>query len=131
MRKTVGVFLLRGLIAPAVCLAGACPDAAGADDLAARVASYSISVTLNPEDHTLSASETLNWRNATELTANRVGLILCDDLETAARVIATEKASTTVPAKDRLRDLLAYSVSEPYFAVRRHLALNVRDEAAA
>lgn len=65
MRQTVAVFLLRGLIAPAVCLAGACPNAAGADDLAARVASYSISVTLNPEDHTLSASETLNWRNAT------------------------------------------------------------------
>ena len=30
--------------------------------------------------------------------------------------------------KERLRDLLAYAVSEPYFAVRRHLGLHVRDK---
>ena len=69
------------------------------------------------------------WRTATDLTANRVGLILCDDLETAARLIATETSNmSTMSAKDRLRDLLAYSVSEEYFAVRRHLGLVVREE---
>lgn len=66
------------------------------------------------------------WRTATDLTANRVGLILCNDLETAARMVATEAApQSTLSAKDRLRDLLAYSVSEDYFAVRRHLGVTV------
>ena len=66
------------------------------------------------------------WRSATDLTANRVGLILCNDLQVAARSVATEKSSqSTLSAKDRLRDLLAYSVSEEYFAVRKHLGLGV------
>jgi tetratricopeptide (TPR) repeat protein len=64
------------------------------------------------------------WRTATDLTANRVGFILCNDLETAARRVAVESAGvSTLSAKDRLRDLLAYSVSEPYFCIRRHLGL--------
>jgi hypothetical protein len=68
------------------------------------------------------------WRTATDLTANRVGLILCNDFETAAKQIATEDSTiSTMPAKERLRDLLAYSVSESYFAVRRHLALTVAE----
>jgi tetratricopeptide (TPR) repeat protein len=65
-----------------------------------------------------------SWRNTTDLTANRAGLILCNDLEVAARRVAVESGGfSTLPAKDRLRDLLAYSVSEGYFAVRRHLGL--------
>jgi golgin subfamily B member 1 len=72
------------------------------------------------------------WRTATDLTANRVGLILANDLETAARLVATETgAMSTLAAKERLRDLLAFSVSEGYFAVRRHLGVHVREEASA
>ena len=72
------------------------------------------------------------WRSAADLTANRVGFILCNDLEVAARAIATETAAMSgLPVKDRLRDLLAYSVSESYFQVRRHLGIHVREEAAA
>ncbi len=67
-----------------------------------------------------------SWRSATDLTANRVGLILCNDLQVAAKAIATEKTpQSTLSAKERLTDLLAYSVSEEYFAVRRHLGLSV------
>jgi hypothetical protein len=66
------------------------------------------------------------WRAATDLTANRVGLILCNDLEIAARMVATETGGLSgLPVKERLRDLLAYSVSESYFSVRRHLGLTV------
>lgn len=72
------------------------------------------------------------WRTATDLTANRVGLIVANDFETAARAIATEGAAlSSMSVKDRLRDLLAFAVSEPYFAVRRHLGLHVRQEGAA
>ena len=73
-----------------------------------------------------------SWRAATDLTANRVGLIVSNDLETAAKGIATEGASlSSMSVKERLRDLLAYAVSEPYFQVRRHLGLHVRGEANA
>lgn len=72
------------------------------------------------------------WRTATDLTANRVGFIVSNDLETAAKAIATEGAAlSSLSVKDRLRDLLAYSVSEQYFQVRRHLGLHVRGEAKA
>jgi hypothetical protein len=66
------------------------------------------------------------------LTANRVGFILCNDLETAARRVAVESAGvSTLSAKDRLRDLLAYSVSEQYFGVRKHLGLALEPRRAA
>jgi tetratricopeptide (TPR) repeat protein len=72
------------------------------------------------------------WRTATDLTANRVGFIVSNDLETAAKAIATEGAAlSSLSVKDRLRDLLAYAVSESYFGVRRHLGLHVREEASA
>ncbi|MBA3541286.1 MAG: tetratricopeptide repeat protein, partial [Deltaproteobacteria bacterium] len=72
------------------------------------------------------------WRTATDLTANRVGFIVANDLETAAKAIATEGAAlSSLSVKDRLRDLLAFAVSEPYFQVRRHLGQHVRGEASA
>ncbi len=74
----------------------------------------------------------LAWRSATDLTANRAGLILANDLASAAKAIATESTSLSgAPVKDRLRELLAYAVSESYFQVRRHLGLVVRAEASA
>ncbi len=70
------------------------------------------------------------WVSATDLTANRVGLILSNDLETAARMVAVEKGTqTTLSAKERLRELLAYAASEEYFQVRKHLGLDVGTEA--
>ncbi|HUJ57834.1 MAG TPA: tetratricopeptide repeat protein [Kofleriaceae bacterium] len=73
-----------------------------------------------------------SWRAATDLTANRVGFIVANDFETSARAIATEGASlSSLSVKERLRDLLAYAVSEPYFQVRRHLGLHVRGEVSA
>jgi tetratricopeptide (TPR) repeat protein len=73
-----------------------------------------------------------SWRTATDLTANRVGFIVSNDLETAAKSIATEGvALSSLSVKERLRDLLAYAVSESYFVVRRHLGLHVRGEASA
>lgn len=72
------------------------------------------------------------WRTATDLTANRVGFIVANDLETAARAIATEGAAlSSLSVKDRLRDLLAFAVSESYFTVRRHLGLHIHEHVSA
>ncbi len=66
------------------------------------------------------------WMGAADLTSARVGFALTNDLAAAARVISTEPLTTSpVSPKDRLKDLLAYSVSEDYFAVRKFLGLEV------
>ena len=66
------------------------------------------------------------WMGATDLTAARVGFVLGSDLPAAARVISAEPPATSpLVAKSRLKDLIAYSVSEDYFAVRKFLGLDL------
>jgi tetratricopeptide (TPR) repeat protein len=66
------------------------------------------------------------WMGAADMTSARVGFALSNDLASAARVISTEPiAGSPVSPKDRLKDLLAFSVSEDYFAVRKVLGLEV------
>jgi hypothetical protein len=66
------------------------------------------------------------WMGAADLTAARVAFTLTNDLASATRVISTEPiAGSPVSPKERLKDLLAYSVSEDYFVVRKVLGLEV------
>jgi hypothetical protein len=66
------------------------------------------------------------WIASADLTAARVGFVLTNDLAAAARVISSEPADTSpLSAKQRLKDLLAFSVSESYFAVRKFLGLDI------
>jgi hypothetical protein len=67
-----------------------------------------------------------SWMGAADLTAARVGFALTNDLAAAARVISTEPTTwSPVAPRQRLKDLLAFSVSEDYFAVRKFLGLEV------
>ncbi len=64
------------------------------------------------------------WWSALSLTANRVGLILSDDLQRVAQVIHTEPSLFgTTSARDKVADLVLYSISEEYFEVRQALDL--------
>ena len=66
--------------------------------------------------------DTKRWLQGAAFTVTRAGFILSDSLETAARIVTQEgDAAIAVPYKDRLRDLIAYSVSDPYLRVRREL----------
>jgi hypothetical protein len=65
------------------------------------------------------------WIVATELSAARAALVLAGDLGAAARVIASEPTASAMPVKDRLKDLIAFSVSEDYFICRHLLGLQV------
>ena len=66
------------------------------------------------------------WVAAIDLTADRAGLIVCHDLETAAEIIrASDESSSAVPNQDRLKDLVLYSVSEKYFSIRQRLLIAV------
>jgi tetratricopeptide (TPR) repeat protein len=65
------------------------------------------------------------WCNAIELTAARAAFALVNDLGVAARALAADPAAPHRPsAKQRLKDLVGFSVSERYFQARRALGLS-------
>jgi hypothetical protein len=66
----------------------------------------------------------LAWMQATDLTASRAALVLGGDLETCARLLAADPStSSTLPATQRLLDLVWSSVTEDLFTVRKQLGL--------
>jgi hypothetical protein len=69
------------------------------------------------------------WSAAIERAADRVGLVFAHDLRTATEgVRATEKDATT-PVKERMKELVLFSVGEEYFALRRKLGIAIRAKA--
>ena len=66
------------------------------------------------------------WIAAADLSAGRLALALTGELAAAFRVISSEPIPlSTVPAHRRMADLVAFSVSDDYFAVRRQLGLAI------
>ena len=66
------------------------------------------------------------WIAATDLSAARLALALTGELAAAFRVISSEPIPiSTIPAHRRMADLVAFSVSDDYFAVRRELGLAI------
>ena len=48
------------------------------------------------------------------------------ELETAVEIIkASDESSSAVPPQERLKDLVLYSVSEPYLKLRKKLRVTV------
>jgi hypothetical protein len=68
------------------------------------------------------------WTAAVDLTADRVGFLLANDLELSTAVVrASPEEAAAVPQKDRLRELHLYAVSEPYLALRHKLGVAIGD----
>ena len=66
------------------------------------------------------------WISGIDLTADRAGFLVANDLELAQEMIkAADEASSAVPQKDRLKEMVLYSVSEEYFAIRRRLGIHI------
>lgn len=66
------------------------------------------------------------WVAAVDLSADRAGFIVANDLELANEMIkAADEASSAVQQKDRLKELTLYGVSEQYFAIRQKLGINI------
>ncbi len=68
------------------------------------------------------------WMQATEVTALRAGLLLCDDVETAVRMtqqIASESTADLAP-RDKVREIVVYSISESYFRLREQLGIQIK-----
>jgi tetratricopeptide (TPR) repeat protein len=67
-----------------------------------------------------------SWVAGVDMTADRVGFLVAHDLETAAELIkATDDASASLPVRERLKELVLWSVSEDYFEVRQRLGITI------
>jgi tetratricopeptide (TPR) repeat protein len=66
------------------------------------------------------------WMQAIEITACRAGLLLCADLDIAKRIVAAEQQLPgDLPPAEKVKELLVFSVSEQYFALRKALGIAV------
>jgi hypothetical protein len=66
------------------------------------------------------------WVRSVDQAADRAGLILCGDLDTSIALLRSEPARQgAVEPVARARDLLVYSVSTSYMALRERLSISV------
>jgi tetratricopeptide (TPR) repeat protein len=68
------------------------------------------------------------WMQATEITALRAGLLLCDDVDTAVNMtqqIASESTADLAP-RDKVKEIVLYSISESYFQLREQLGIQIK-----
>jgi tetratricopeptide (TPR) repeat protein len=66
------------------------------------------------------------WVAGVDLSADRAGLLMSDDLSTAVEVIrAADPASSSVPQEDRVEEIYKYSVSEQNLGARKALGVAI------
>ena len=66
------------------------------------------------------------WMQAVDVTAARAGLLLCADLEIAKKIIAAEpQLPGDLSPPDKLKELIVFSVSEQYLALRKSLGIAI------
>jgi len=65
------------------------------------------------------------WVASIDLTADRVGFLLAHDLQLTTEVIRGTEEASSVPVKERMKDIVLFSVSEEYFALREQLSITV------
>ncbi|HEY1817062.1 MAG TPA: tetratricopeptide repeat protein [Kofleriaceae bacterium] len=64
------------------------------------------------------------WGHAIDAASHRAGLVVCGDLDVAARAVAAEPVVVDGPTvKDKVKELVLFSISEEYFAARAQLGL--------
>jgi len=65
------------------------------------------------------------WVAAIDMTADRAGFLLAHDLATAAEVMRATEDASSVPAKERVKEVVLYSISEEYLEMRQKLQITV------
>ncbi len=66
------------------------------------------------------------WLEGLDHTASRVGFLVCNDLAFAAQAIRNEALPISrLSVADRIQELVLFSISDEYFALRRALGLSV------
>jgi tetratricopeptide (TPR) repeat protein len=67
------------------------------------------------------------WIRMVELTGSRAGFLLCNSLEIAARMVQAEPpiGAIELTPKEKIEELLLFSVSDNYFRLRESLGLKI------
>jgi hypothetical protein len=69
------------------------------------------------------------WGHAVDAVSHRAGFVVCGDLEVAARMVSAEPVTVGGPqVKDKIKELVLYSISEEFFAVRAQMGLRSPDD---
>jgi hypothetical protein len=59
------------------------------------------------------------------MTADRAGFILAHDLTMATEVMRATEDAASIPAKERMKELVLFGVSAEYLSVREKLAVAI------
>jgi tetratricopeptide (TPR) repeat protein len=78
---------------------------------------------------TSSAIDLKDWVMGVDLTADRVGLVLANDLKSVTDIIKTVEDPTAPPRERRLQELILFAIDEQFFALRRRLGINLESSA--
>ncbi|MDB4962480.1 MAG: Tetratricopeptide 2 repeat protein [Myxococcales bacterium] len=66
------------------------------------------------------------WGHAVDAVSHRAGFVVCGDLEVAARMVSAEPVTVGGPqVKDKIKELVLYSISEDFFTVRAQMGLTI------
>jgi tetratricopeptide (TPR) repeat protein len=65
------------------------------------------------------------WVAAIDLTADRAGFVLAHDLAVASEVMRATEDASSVAAKERIKEIVLFSISEEYLALREKLAITI------
>jgi len=65
------------------------------------------------------------WAHGVDKTACRAGLVLCNDLQTAGKVLSQDEKSDHGGPGERMQDLLVFACSDRYFNLRKQLGLAI------
>jgi len=68
----------------------------------------------------------VGWARSIEMASTRAGLLLCGDIAVVNQVLETDDRSVCdLTSRDRIHDLIPFSVSESYAELRRMLGIAV------
>ncbi len=69
---------------------------------------------------------TNKWVRGVDFSTTRVGFLMCNDLEVAARLIQAEAMTIGMAdPREKIRDLIEWAISEEYFTLREQIGLRV------
>jgi hypothetical protein len=63
------------------------------------------------------------WVAGVDLTADRVGLIVANDLKSVTDIIKTVEDPNAPPRDRRLQEIILYAIDAPFLAVRQRLGV--------
>jgi hypothetical protein len=67
------------------------------------------------------------WLEGLDHSANRLGLVICNDLAAAAQAIRNETSPLSkVAVPERIQELVLFSISDEYFSLRQALGVAIK-----